>query len=61
LVKLNTRTWARGVTTTYLYDAAGQTEGIDYSDSTPDVAMEYDHLEKEKMPRKKRCQAYSCR
>lgn len=37
-----TRTWARGVTTTYSYDAMGRQTGIDYSDSTPDVSLTYD-------------------
>ncbi len=31
------RTWARGVTATYGYNAAGDLTSIDYSDSTPDV------------------------
>ena len=35
------RTWARGVTTTYSYNSAGEVTGIDYSDTTPDVAHSY--------------------
>ena len=37
-----TRTWQRGVTTTYSYDGVGRLTGIDYSDSTPDVSHAYD-------------------
>lgn len=37
-----TRTWARGVTTTYSYDGIGRQTGIDYSDATPDVSITYD-------------------
>lgn len=41
-----TRTWARGVSTTYSYDpATGDLTGINYSDSTPDVTLgNYDRL-----------------
>jgi RHS repeat-associated protein len=41
-----TRTWARGVGTTYAYDpVTGDLTGIDYSDSTPDVTLGgYDRL-----------------
>jgi len=39
--KLATRTWARGVTTSYSYDK-GLLTGTDYSDATPDVAVAYD-------------------
>jgi RHS repeat-associated protein len=35
--RLETRTWERGITTTYGYDNAGDLETIDYSDGTPDV------------------------
>jgi RHS repeat-associated protein len=41
--RLKTRTWARGITTTYEYDA-GMLTLTDYSDTTPDVSMEYDAL-----------------
>jgi RHS repeat-associated protein len=40
--RLRTRTWARGVTTNYSYNTAGDLTGIDYSDSTPDVTFAYD-------------------
>lgn len=40
--RVYTRTWQRGVTTTYGYDGAGRQTSIDYSDSTPDVTMTYD-------------------
>lgn len=39
---LHTRTWQRGVVTTYTYDGAGRLTDIDYSDSTPDVSHGYD-------------------
>ena len=44
--KLETRTWARGVTTTYHYDQANQTylRHIDYSDDTSDVHFTYTRL-----------------
>ncbi|MEI6972892.1 MAG: RHS repeat-associated core domain-containing protein, partial [bacterium] len=43
--QLATRTWARGVTTTYSYtNTTGELIGIDYSDATPDVAFAYDRL-----------------
>jgi len=43
--KLETRNWARGVTTTYAYtNNTGELIGIDYSDATPDVAFAYDRL-----------------
>lgn len=34
-----TRTWARGVSTTYSYNGFGDLTGIDYSDATPDVVF----------------------
>lgn len=37
--KIHSRTWARGVSTTYSYNAFGDLTGIDYSDSTPDVSL----------------------
>jgi len=41
--KIETRTWARGITTTYSYtNTTGKMIGIDYSDSTPDVVIAYD-------------------
>ena len=42
--RLTKRIWARGVETAYAYDGLGQLTGIDYSDSTPDVAFTYDRL-----------------
>jgi RHS repeat-associated protein len=39
--RLATRTWARGVVTTYTY-AAGQLVHTNYSDTTPDVTVAYD-------------------
>lgn len=40
--RLLTRTDARAKVTTYGYDAAGGLETINYSDTTPDVALTYD-------------------
>jgi integrase len=45
--KLHTRTWARlvggqALTTTYLYNNAGQLQSTDYSDSTPDLSYTHD-------------------
>ncbi|MEI7881587.1 MAG: RHS repeat-associated core domain-containing protein, partial [bacterium] len=43
--KLSTRTWARGVITSYSYDALGQLTNIHYSTTnTPDVSFAYDRL-----------------
>ena len=42
--RLATRTWARGVTTIYSYNNSGDLSGVDYSDSTPDVAYGYDRV-----------------
>ena len=42
--RLYQRTWARGITTTYTTNAAGEIASIDYSDSTPDVTYAYDRL-----------------
>ena len=42
--KLNTRTWERGVTTTYAYNNAGDLASINYSDTTPDIAYTHDRL-----------------
>ena len=41
--QLASRIWARGVATTYAY-TNGNMIAIDYSDSTPDVAFQYDRL-----------------
>jgi len=41
--RLFTRTWERGITTTYNYDA-GLLTLTDYSDSTPDVIQTYDNF-----------------
>jgi RHS repeat-associated protein len=42
--RLRTRTWERGVGTTYYYDSGGRQLAIDYSDSTPDVLFGIDAL-----------------
>jgi len=42
--KLATRKWARGIVTTYGYDAAGQLTSVSYSDNTPGTAFSYDRL-----------------
>ena len=39
-----TRTWARGVTTSYTYDAWGSITSTTYSDGTPSVTFAYDAL-----------------
>ena len=40
--KLATRTWARGVATTYAYDGWGNLTNVVHSDGTPSVSMAYD-------------------
>src|SRR5206468_12805096 len=40
--RLQTRAWARGITTTNSYNYNGDLSSISYSDSTPSVAMVYD-------------------
>ncbi|MBM3852188.1 MAG: hypothetical protein FJ399_03435, partial [Verrucomicrobia bacterium] len=40
--RLARRTWARGVVTTYTYDAAGDLRTTTYSDGTPSVTLDYD-------------------
>lgn len=40
--RLKTRTWARGLTTTYAYNNAGDLSGINYSDTTAPVILAYD-------------------
>ena len=42
--RLYQRTWARGVITTYITNAAGEVASVDYSDSTPDITYTYDRL-----------------
>ena len=42
--RLATRTDARGIVTTYAYDAWGQLLSVDYSDTTPDIAYTYDAM-----------------
>ena len=42
--RLQTRTWARGVTTTYDYTTSGELATIDYSDTTPDVTFTFDRM-----------------
>ena len=39
--KLATRTWARGIVTTYSYDANGALTNTVYSDSTPSISLVY--------------------
>ena len=46
--KLATRTWARGVVTTYSYDLQGQLTNISYSDGTPGVTFNYNRLGQQK-------------
>lgn len=46
--RLLTRSWARGVTTTYGYNDAGDLTSVDYSDSTPDVTYGYDRRGRQK-------------
>ena len=45
--RLLTRTWARGVTTTYGYDAAGDLNSVSYSDSTPGMTNTFDRQGRE--------------
>jgi RHS repeat-associated protein len=42
--RLLTRTWERGITTTYTHDPAGRLTITDHSDTTPDVLITYDTL-----------------
>ncbi len=42
--KLSRRTWARGITTDYSYDAWGNLTNIVYSDGTPAVTLAYDAM-----------------
>ncbi len=42
--RLATRTWARGVSTTYSYDNVGRMVATNYSDTTPAITMAYDAL-----------------
>ena len=42
--RLATRTWARGVVTTYAYDSSGALTNTVYSDGTPTVSMAYDRV-----------------
>jgi len=42
--KLETRNWARGVTTAYSYDPAGSLTNTTYSDGTPSVSISYNRL-----------------
>jgi RHS repeat-associated protein len=47
--KLATRTWARGLTTTYRYDnCCGAMTNIDYSDATPDIHFTFNRLGQQK-------------
>jgi RHS repeat-associated protein len=48
--KLATRTWARGVTTTYAYDpTSGAMTNILYTDGTPSVSFAFDRLGRQKV------------
>src|SRR5206468_6870381 len=40
--RLQTRAWARGITTTNPYNNNGDLSSVSYSDTTPSVAMVYD-------------------
>ncbi|HEY5910946.1 MAG TPA: RHS repeat-associated core domain-containing protein [Verrucomicrobiae bacterium] len=40
--RLYTRTWARGITTTYAYNNAGDLSNVAYSDTTPAITYGYD-------------------
>ena len=42
--KLATRTWARGIVTTYAYDGWNNLTNTSYSDDTPTVTVDYDAL-----------------
>ena len=42
--RILTRTWERGITTTYTHDPAGRLTITDHSDTTPDVLITYDTL-----------------
>ncbi len=42
--RLKSRTWARGITTDYRYDALGQLTNIDYSASATNVSFTYDRI-----------------
>lgn len=42
--RLEVREWARGVTTTYSYNDAGDLETVTYSDGTPSVIRKYDEF-----------------
>ena len=42
--KLASRTWARGIVTTYSYDPANQLTGVSYSDNTPATTFAYNRL-----------------
>ena len=41
---LATRTWARGIVTTYIYDTLDNLVSVDYSDTTPDIVYTRDRL-----------------
>lgn len=42
--RLTSRTWARGVSTTYSLDNGGRMVATNYSDTTPDVTIAYDAI-----------------
>lgn len=46
--RLETRVWARGITTTYGYDDAGTLFSTVYSDITPSVTLTYDRIGRQK-------------
>jgi RHS repeat-associated protein len=45
---IKTRTWERGLTTTYGYNEADEVDSIDYSDSTADITFTYDRQDRYK-------------
>jgi len=47
--RLLTRTWARGLATTYSYNAAGDLSGVSYSDTTPAVTFAFDRSGRNKI------------
>ena len=42
--KLASRTWARGIVTSYSYDIFGQLLSVNYADETPDITYSYNRL-----------------
>jgi RHS repeat-associated protein len=46
--RLHTRTWARGIVTSYRYEPTGEHAAIGYSDDTPGLVFTYDRLGRKK-------------